>query len=134
VDPGSDRAGNGRPRVFFESGLAELVEFAKHEARLRKPFKEGADTTLRANLESAARRGVQSAIDALVGPSYPAAHEYLWEHFQLLDQMRGYGEFGPQPITVLEIDTANRLFDWYLRPHEVVALTTLDLAYRNPGE
>jgi hypothetical protein len=39
---------------------------------------------------------------------------------------------GAERISLVEIDAANRLLGWQLRPEEVDALTTLDLVWLHP--
>lgn len=109
------------------------MEYARHDARMRKPAKEGSRVTTRESLEVSAQRGVASAIRELAAePPLPECMAGLWERFQTLDQMRDEGMNGPKGFTPEHIRSAALLFDWHLQPHEVDALRTLDLVTRFP--
>jgi hypothetical protein len=71
-------------------------------------------------------------MQALLGPECPESLRYLWDWFQVLHGTRSYGMAGAERISLVEIDAANRLLGWQLRPEEVDALTTLDLVWLHP--
>jgi hypothetical protein len=106
---------------------------AAFEARMQAPFgKEGTVSTRHA-LESAATRGVASAIAELAAePEVPDSCWYLWDRFRVLNGMRSEGVHAIAPFTPEMIRAADRLFGWRLEPFEVDALVAMDTAYRNP--
>lgn len=68
--------------------------------------------------------------EKLEGPPFPVGLELLWQWFNELRVTRSVGVGGIEPLTYSEIDAWARLTDRKLRPHEVTALMTLDLATR----
>jgi len=72
------------------------------------------------------------AREALEGPEFPEALRYLWERFERLDAMREAGFHGPARFSPPFLAAACQLFGWTLAPHEVEALTMLDLATLYP--
>jgi hypothetical protein len=72
------------------------------------------------------------AREALEGPEFPEALRYLWERFERLDAMREAGFHGPARFSPPFLAAGARLFGWTLAPHEVEALTMLDLATLYP--
>lgn len=97
---------------------------------MRRPAPDGAPE--RTHLEAAARRGSPRAIALLHSPPLPEVLAELWDIFSTLDRMRGQGYAGPAALTPESIWSADRLFRWDLRPHEVEALHLLDLVTRHP--
>lgn len=85
-------------------------------------------------MEAAAARGHEQAIAALTAPAFPEALAYLWELFERLDTMRRVGMHGFERLSPSDVEAGLRLFDWTLDPHEVDALTRLDLMMLYPGE
>lgn len=104
------------------------MDFARHDAILRKPAKDGVAT--RVHLESAARRGHATAIAKLQGPPFPESLSELWQQFKTLDSMRREATNGLAALTPGDIRAANELFDWDLRPHEADAIRAIDLVVR----
>ena len=104
----------------------------RHEARLAKPAKDG--TPQRVHLEAAAERGSVPAQQALEGPECPEELGYLWRWFMVLNGARRYGMNGPERVALVDIDAADRLLGWHLRPQEVEALITVDMFWLHPGE
>lgn len=106
-----------------------MIEYARHEARLSTPAKDG--SSHRSHLEHAAKRGVKSAIDALQGPEFPEELGHLWAWY--LEMSMGADE-GMNGLRL----TWTALHAWATHmgispePRECVALFALDRAYHNP--
>jgi hypothetical protein len=101
------------------------MAFMAHHARLDALAKDGASN--RSHLESAARRGVASAIQALEGPDYPHSVHYLREWVTELHGQSGHTSVGTLvPLTFTTVDAWARMTGNRPAPHEVVALLELD--------
>lgn len=108
------------------------MDYAAWDARLSTPTDKGG-ASQRVHLENAAERGNANAIALLTPPPFPDALAYLWEQFVRLNTMRDVGMNGPKRFTPTLIRDAALLFDWDLQPHEVEALTALDVVTLHPN-
>jgi hypothetical protein len=64
------------------------------------------------------------------GPApVPAGGELLWQWFAELNRSRTWHGFGPNPISLSEIETFGRLHRWPLRSDHVRMLQAMDDVY-----
>lgn len=109
-----------------------ILAFVAHESRMRQPVDKGGKMSTRAALESAASRGVASAMKALDGPELPEPMEYLWDWFLELDRTRTAGMNGPDPLTYPILEAWARLMDRHPTPMDVDLLLQMDVVMRHP--
>lgn len=109
-----------------------MLAFVAHEARMRLPADKEGKFTVRQALESTAKRGAQSAVEALRGPEMPEALEYLWDWFLELDRTRTAGMNGPDPLTYPVIESWARLTQRAPTPADVSLLLDMDAVMRHP--
>lgn len=84
-------------------------------------------------LKPLARRGKKEAVDALAGPPFPWALDYLWEWFLQLDVSRGASSpVGINPLTNMDIAAWMTVRQRVMQEHEVEAMFVLDVVMRNP--
>ncbi len=106
------------------------MEYARHEAMLNTPDKDG--NTPRSALEELARRGRPDAIETLEGKDFPVDLGYLYEWSIALVGRSGAGMGGLFPLSYSEIQAWSRMTGNRPDPQEVDALITLDSILRNP--
>ncbi len=105
--------------------------FVQHQARL-DVVTDG--VSRRATLEASAARGNVNAIEALTGPSYPDALEYLLDWSHELVGRSGEGMSGASALSWPTLDAwADRTGRNPTRD-ECLALMQLDHAFRHPDD
>lgn len=66
-------------------------------------------------------------------PMVPAGGELLWKWFGDLCSTRSWGAFGPNPLSLVEIEAYGRLSGWPIEDRHVRILLAMDEVFRRHG-
>jgi hypothetical protein len=106
------------------------MEYARHEAMLNQPDKDGTPT--RAHYEARASQGSKEAIEMIEGKDFPVDLEYLYSWSMQLVGRSGVSQAGLAPLSHSEIRSWSEMTGWRPDPQEVEALILLDSIIRHP--
>jgi hypothetical protein len=106
------------------------MEYARHEAQLNQPDKDGIPA--RTHYEEHARRGRADAIEMLAGKECPVDLMYLYDWSVALVGRSGMTMGGLLPLSYSELKSFSDMTGWKPDPEEVEALMILDSILRNP--
>jgi hypothetical protein len=123
VVPEGDQRGVRRRRGFYAGLRGRLIEFASIEADLAQ--RQGDGATLRTHLQRAAETG---RVDERLFNSCPKGAESLWSAFGQIGRSRPSG-FGVAPISLVEIESWQRLFGVTLTPWEIDTIIEVDAVF-----
>jgi hypothetical protein len=106
------------------------MEYARHEAMLNQPDKDGIPA--RKHYEILAERGRRDAIETLAGKECPVDLQYLYDWSIALVGRSGATTGSLLPLSYSELKSFSEMTGWKPDPQEVEALMLLDSIIRNP--